>query len=74
MNKLSFVVTRGTDMSFLVSGLLLTNPNLSFDYKDTIVKKGLFQKVKKRKYVVVGSRKEIDELENQLKMYSVLYW
>lgn len=35
MYQFSFVVTRGTDMSFLVAGLLVNNPNLSFDYKDT---------------------------------------
>lgn len=74
MYQFSFVVTRGTDMSFLVAGLLVNNPNLSFDYKDTLVKAGMFRKVTKRKYVVVGNRREIDELEKQLKTYSTLYW
>lgn len=74
MYQFSFVVTRGTDMSFLVAGLLVNNPNLSFDYKDTLVKTGMFRKVTKRKYVVVGNRREIDEFEKHLQMYSTFYW
>lgn len=73
MSKFSFTITRGTDMSFLVSGLLLSFPGLSVEYKDTIVKTGLFRKAVKRKYVLVGATQEIDRFEKQLKVHNALY-